>query len=1652
MFNLTKVSLMVASALYASAVSASVAETTQSTKNSVWIEQPSDYAPKAIQREESTWSGTSNQTVRKQHKVFRDEDNISGIQTYIVELNAAPVSSYEGGISGIPTTRNTVDQTKSSGNIPLNLKQKNVSSYINYLSDNRTNVIAQAKVSQGVDIKVKRTYSVAFNGFSTQMTQEEAKMLSKVSGVKRITREKIYNLNTYGTPTQTGADQVWANNATNASNMGEGTVIGIIDTGINTDHPSFAATGGDGYTHINPLGVDTYLGDCETSPELCNDKLIGVYSYPEITDSFSDPVFDESRPPTGEDYNSHGSHVAGTAAGNVIYDQPHKEVEYVAQSSGSESGLIFPQASGMAPHANIIAYQVCFPGGRGDPYAGCPTSAILAAIEQSAIDNVDVINASLGGLEEDPWSDPIEQAFFHAAQSGVFVAVAAGNSGPELTTADHSGPWVTTVAAHTPSKIVKYADNSVEQMSGGDTQAPADVIGATGSFGTTSGLMVDAANFANPNESRASNVKNCDKPFPEGTFDLADDPATLDIDESTEDVIVMCSRSFSPLIYKADNVAAGGAEGLVVYNRASYQDGSTLPKIPFSIPSSLIKWSDSNDILSWLSSGTGHMGTVTGTEALLEDVDLERVAYFSGRGPSYFGIDTLLVDLAAPGVDIFAPASDDQPFTQNPSTSDWATLSGTSMASPHVAGAAAIISQSHPDWSPMEIQSALLLTATNDLKNARFLNNYADDGWDSSLQDMGSGRMRVDLADRTGLIMHEDIDKMGDENPSLGGHEKRLNTAYMVDTECPIECSFVRTFTATEDATWTLNTEKMLGNFEISVEPQSFSIKEGETQSIVVTSSSQKNASAVNFRDLTGNQGQITMTSDNPNSPILELPVWTYSDESGLPSHILINAHRTSAVTEVGPLNTTDITNFTSRSYGMVKGDKHSAHIFKDKTASDPFDLTEITDEDGNVTTANVNHVDWTEVPEGAKLVSSRVTSEDATDTLMFMGQDLNNDGIATIDEMLCLSTTYDFANFCSIVEPNAGTYWTVFMNVQVIEWGETDKGRTIDFATGVVIGDNGSLEVSGPISNAGYEEFNVDLTYNLPEMEIGDVYFGGFDMASNENDLGNIGFIPVTIAQVNDDVTFTASQTKAKSGDIIDFEINVIANNEKSARDFVLTLDMPSSLKIIEESITPSNATPGDFSLVDNMLTLEGIQPTTKNAPRNYNITTSATDEMCTLAAASSPFPGYLDLREFGWRTLEEVQGAYYNEFEYSLKELMATNQDVSFPFFNKYNFENIKINPAGLVSFGTQGRATPYHVEFPRAATNPPPPPFMIAPLWIGDNTIPERFDSGFNQGHLNAGVTPTYTWDRSWLVLEWDNVERSRTSGQLVDFEMFLRMNINYEPGEYEMLFAYDNLQLVDNQGSIGFKASDGMVLVDGDIPRAVNIGNGFAFNNIDSSIEDKLVVCMDYTGPEESQFNVKFQAYVSESAAAVTHTITLENGLAGSDNEQVFLDIEVTGNIIVADISDKSVNENESISFEVYYSDENSVSNFIEVVGDNFTTDISGNETGSTVTLTPTENFHGDTTVEVFVKDNTNPSDSDSSSFMLQVESDGIELGCTDSAATNFDVNANSDDGSCTFPAPIVEADKKSSGGGAIGWLALTLLPIVTLRRKKLALAK
>ncbi len=343
--------------------------------------------------------------------------------TYIVQLDDDPLAGYTGGTKGIAAT-------KPGQGEKVDADSNAADAYEAHLTSEQDETLAA--VGLGADAKVYE-YTVAFNGFAAEMTAAQSMRIRKAPGVVNVWEDEIRHADTISTPDylgMTGEDGVWQTQFEGQQNAGSGMVVGVIDSGIWPENPSFAAL---------PDGVEppeSFTGPCETGadedPENnieCNNKLIGARYYAEqntvIEEEFLSP----------RDYGGHGSHTASTAAGNFGVD---------AQIGGVDIGTM----SGMAPAAHIAAYKALWQtadgGGSGT------TSGLVAAINDATADGVDVINYSISGSREFVVS-PDEIAFLGAASAGVFVATSAGNAGDTVgeSSVAHNSPWTTTVAAST---------------------------------------------------------------------------------------------------------------------------------------------------------------------------------------------------------------------------------------------------------------------------------------------------------------------------------------------------------------------------------------------------------------------------------------------------------------------------------------------------------------------------------------------------------------------------------------------------------------------------------------------------------------------------------------------------------------------------------------------------------------------------------------------------------------------------------------------------------------------------------------------------------------------------------------------------------------------------------------------------------------------------------------------------------------------------------------------------------------------------------------------------------------------------------------------------------------------------------------------------
>lgn len=728
---------------------------------------------------------------------------------YLIRLTDAPLASYRGGLEGLEATN-----PAARGERKLDADSAASQAYLQYLRGKQAQFMERVEATLARPVEVVYRYLAANNGMAMRLTPDEAARVAALPEVVYVQKDYEQELHTDNGPAWIGAPGIWSGSATGGvGTMGEGIIVGVIDTGINPLNPSFADVGGDGYDHTNPWGAGTYVGVCDPgNPDYdpsfpCNDKLIGAWGFPTVNGG--DPT----------DYDGHGSHTASTAAGNVV----------MTATVEAPTLTITRTISGVAPHANIVAYAAC-----------CTTSALTAAVDQVVVDGVDVVNYSIGSVgctASNPWSDFDTVGFLNARDAGIFVATSAGNCGPGFNTVGSPAdvPWLTSVGATTHDRAFL---NSVISMSGGNTAPPPNIHGRGLTVGYGPEKIVYAGDFPNPNDP-GGDPAQCLEPYPAGTF-------------SGE--IVVCDRGSIARVAKGANVLAGGAGGLVLANLPANGFGpGSLNGDSHVLPAVHITAEDGAVLKAWLADGgTDHSATIAGVTMAEDAQYADIVAAFSSRGGNKALADILVPSVAAPGVDIIAAEG------QNGAI-EWNVISGTSMASPHTAGAGALMMSLHPDWTPAEIQSALMTTAWTDTL-------LKEDGvTPADPFDIGSGRLALESAARAGLVLNETTTNYENADPSMGGDPKTLNLASFGNGNCVSECSWTREVKSTLDATssWEATVEATPG-MTLTVTPASFSLAPGATQVFTVTA----DVSGLPEDEWAFAEIQLTETTDVPEASI----------------------------------------------------------------------------------------------------------------------------------------------------------------------------------------------------------------------------------------------------------------------------------------------------------------------------------------------------------------------------------------------------------------------------------------------------------------------------------------------------------------------------------------------------------------------------------------------------------------------------------------------------------------------------------------------------------------------------------------------------------------------------------------------------------------
>ncbi len=1142
---------------------------------------------------------------------------------FLIRLADAPLATYRGGVVGLQPTSPVV-----TGDRKLDTSAPEAIAYVDYLEASQATFVARMEKAIGRDADVRFTYTNANNGLAVWLTPEEAARVRKLPGVSLLVPDFERELQTDTGPGWIGAPDIWGGaDCTAEDSCGEGMIVGIIDSGINPENPSFADIGGDGYDHENPFGSGNYVGVCDPDNDgdaetkgydedfPCNDKLIGAWGYNSV-----DVGYDANTP---WDYDGHGSHTASTAAGNFV--------EATITGGARADELI--DISGVAPHANIIAYGSC-----------CTGSALTASIDQAIADGVDAINYSIGSPSaSDVWNDFDTVGFRNAREAGIFVATSAGNEGPGPATVGSpaDAPWLTSVAASTHSRTwtndVSFTggDSALATITGNaftDGYGPADIVYA-GDFG-------DAL---------------CLTPFPAETW--------------TNDEIVVCDRGQIARTDKGVNVAAGGAAGLILANAES--NGLSINADAHVIPASHITYPDGVALKAWLASGTGHMATITAGAYVQDPARGDILAGFTSRGPNR-AIDVLSPNIAAPGVDIIAAAGQS---TGLGATSVWDFSSGTSMSSPHVAGAGVLLMQQHPDWTPAEVQSALMLTANTDMRDS-------DEVTPATPFGMGNGLVVLDNANNAGLIMDESAANYVAADPATGGNPQELNLASMANSQCVLECSWERTVTATTGGTWDIAASAD-GGVVLSVSPTSVTLAEAESATVTVTA------------DVTGAPsgvwafGEVTMTSAG--IPDSHMPVAVQPSTGSIPDRIDIAARRDAGSQVIAELTAIEITQLTVETFGLVKGDVTEMMLDEDETNGDAFD---------NIGDGTVEFI-TVDIPPDAQRLVAETYDTTSPDLDLFVGTG-DTPGEASL---VCMSATGSAAEYCSIDNPIEGTYWVLVQN-----WASSGATDALSLSTAVVAGDAGNMLVEGPAQHPSLDPFDIRVLWD-DEMAQGDKWYGAFSLGTSVATTGNIGVIDVDLDRVGNDVTKSVTPGTAEPGDTVTYTITVHPN--PTSEDLVYEIE-----DFVPDGVTyvPGSATGGLSLRSDGALTWSGLMPAAGES--FYTVTDSVTDPMC-----DTGFGGYLDLEAY-FPTDPSISG--------DTMEWSAFSSLNPFTFFDD-QYSGLNFADDGLVLFGDGYGGSPWT---PQVIPDSTAPNNLFAGFWHDFEII---YDGPTNRGVSLASAGP-------------------------------------------------------------------------------------------------------------------------------------------------------------------------------------------------------------------------------------------------------------------------------------------------------------------------
>jgi subtilisin family serine protease len=677
----------------------------------------------------------------------------------IVQLTDVPMAQFSA-------VNPSVSSMAAHKGQKVNFKSNAAKEYQSFLEAQQQSVIQSIK-SFDKSFKADMSYTAAFNGFAGIVSKSALDKLSSLSTVKAVYPDLVHHAQMDASLDLIGAVQTWEQFGGKES-AGAGVKVAIIDSGIRPENPLFS---GENFTAPDAatLPTDDY---CSEVPDFCNNKLI-VARAADIVEGFS-VVEEEYESPLG--FNGHGTHVAGTAVGNY---------GVMAERDGAEAEI-----SGVAPAAYLMVYKGLYATPANPASSSGASSMLLSMLEAALTDGADIVNNSWGGgAGGNPNGSVYEDVLEAMHDAGVVTVFAAGNDGPGAGTIGCPGcsEDVITVANTTTGRL--FANEVTVE---GDTTLGS--IPALYSVGNPA-IVFDSpitAPVVYAGEVDAANVEGCDA-FAAGAFDGA---------------IALISRGTCGFVTKIENAEAAGATAVLIHNVDGRGEAPILMgglSEAQTIPSLMLPATPGLALANLAETTEESLNVTIGSDIVRVVSDsLADIMKSSSRGPN--GDPTFLKpNIAAPGTRIFSGESPDAPGHED---QNFSFKNGTSMASPHVAGAAALLKQMHPDWTAQQIKSALVTSSIRDI-----LKEDASTAADNF--DMGAGRLDLPRA-TTVELTYSDLS--------------------LVDGNCYLNCEMSITVTNTSDEEVTVDATAMFNDSAISatVTPQMATLAAGASAEIMV--------------------------------------------------------------------------------------------------------------------------------------------------------------------------------------------------------------------------------------------------------------------------------------------------------------------------------------------------------------------------------------------------------------------------------------------------------------------------------------------------------------------------------------------------------------------------------------------------------------------------------------------------------------------------------------------------------------------------------------------------------------------------------------------------------------------------------------------------